>query len=48
MAKRNLYLKTTPVEEAGEKYMQALEEAGCLKPQTEMTDTYESLGRITV
>lgn len=47
MAKRNLYLKTTPVEEAGEKYMQALEEAGCLKPQSEITDTYESLGRIT-
>lgn len=47
MAKRNIYLKTTPVEEAGKKYMQALEETGCLKPQTEMTDTYESLGRIT-
>ena len=47
MAKRNLYLKTTPVEEAGKKYMQALEEAGCLKPQMETTDTYESLGRIT-
>ena len=47
MAKRNLYLKTTPVEEAGKKYMQALEEAGCLKPQTEVIDTYESLGRIT-
>ena len=47
MAKRNLYLKTTPVEEAGKKYMQALEYAGCLKTQTETTDTYESLGRIT-
>lgn len=47
MAKRNLYLKTTPVEEAGEKYMQALEDAGCMKPQTEIIDTYESLGRIT-
>ena len=47
MAKRNLYLKTTPVEEAGEKYMQALFEAGCLKPQTEIIDTYESLNRIT-
>lgn len=47
MAKRNLYLKTTPVEKAGKKYMQALEEAGCLRPQTETTDTYESLGRIT-
>ena len=47
MAKRNLYLKTTPVEEAGKKYMQALEDAGCLKPQAEIIDTYESLDRIT-
>lgn len=47
MAKRNLYLKTTPVEKAGEKYMRALETAGCLKPQTEIIDTYESLDRIT-
>lgn len=47
MAKRNLYLKTTPVEEAGKKYMQALEDAGCLKPHTEIIDTYESLDRIT-
>ncbi|MDD5927314.1 MAG: molybdopterin biosynthesis protein [Firmicutes bacterium] len=47
MAKRNLYLKTTPVEEAREKYMQALEESGCLKQEEERTDTYESLGRIT-
>ena len=47
MAKRNLYLKTTPVEEARENYMQALEEAGCLKQEEERTDTYESLGRIT-
>ena len=47
MAKRNLYLKTTPVEEAGKKYMQALEDAGCLKLQTEIIDTYESLDRIT-
>ena len=35
MAKRNLYLKTTPAEEAGEKYMQALEETGGLNPQHE-------------
>ena len=27
--------------------MQALEEAGCLKPQTEIVNTYESLNRIT-
>lgn len=47
MAKRNLYLKTTPVEEAGKKYMQALEDAGCMKPHTEIIDTYESLDRIT-
>ena len=47
MAKRNLYLKTTPVEEARKKYMQALEEAGCLRQKEERTDTYESLGRIT-
>ena len=47
MAKRHLYLKTTPVEEARKKYMQALEEAGCLRQKEERTDTYESLGRIT-
>lgn len=47
MAKRNLYLKTTPVEEASEKYMKALEENGCIKHQTEMVSTYDCLGRIT-
>ena len=47
MTKRNLYLKTTPVEEALERYMAALEDAGALTPGSEEIDTYESLGRIT-
>lgn len=45
--KRNLYLKTKPVEEALAEYMEALEAAGALKPQIEWVDTYESLGRQT-
>lgn len=47
MAKRNLYLKTTPVEESLKIYQKALKEAGALCPRTEMTDTYEALGRVT-
>ncbi len=42
--KRNLYLKTKPVEEALAEYMKALEAAGALKPQIEWVDTYEALG----
>ena len=45
--KRNLYLKTKPVEEALAEYMEALETAGALTPQTEWVDTYEALGRRT-
>lgn len=47
MTKRNLYLKTRPVEEAVETYRSALEAEGCLKTSNEWVDTYESLGRIT-
>ena len=47
MSKRNLYLKTTPVEEALEKYIKALEDAGALVPHAEEIDAYHSLGRIT-
>ena len=47
MAKRNLYLKTTPVEEAIKKYMDAIEAGRCLTVSKEKTDTYQSLGRIT-
>ena len=47
MSKRNLYLKTTPVEEALEKYIKALEDAGALVPHAEEIDTYKSLGRVT-
>ena len=47
MTKRNLYLKTTPVEEAIKKYMEVLEAAGCLVPAKEKVDTYDSLGRVT-
>ena len=45
--KRNLYLKTKPVEEALAEYMEALETAGVLQPQIEWLDTYEALGRQT-
>lgn len=46
MAKRNLYLKTTSVEESLKKYMRALETEK-LTPQTEWMSAYDSLGRIT-
>lgn len=45
--RRNLYLKTVPVEEAQHKYMEALKEADALKPVSETIDVYDSLGRIT-
>ncbi len=45
--KRNLYLKTKPVEEALAEYMTALKHAGTLQPQTEWVDTYDALGRRT-
>ncbi len=45
--KRNLYLKTKPVEEALAAYMAVLEESGAVNPQTEWVDTYEALGRRT-
>ena len=45
--KRNLYLKTKPVEEALAAYMAVLEESGAVNPQTEWVDTYSALGRRT-
>lgn len=45
MEKRNLYLKTTPVEEAQEIYLQALKEI--VSQETEQVSAEESLGRIT-
>lgn len=52
MAKRNLYLKTTPVEESLKKYMEALENESSisgsgLEAKREWVSAYESLGRIT-
>lgn len=47
MTRRNLYLKTTPVEESREKYMEALMEAHGVSAEGETVDTYDSLGRIT-
>ena len=43
--KRNLYLKTTPVEEAREKYLEALGEA--IEPRTETVRVIDALGRVT-
>lgn len=43
--KRNLYLKTIPVEEAKEKYMEAL--GGLIEPKIETVDVRDSLDRIT-
>ena len=45
MSKRNLYLNTTPVEEAVDLYMGTLE--GFLERKTETVAVAESLGRIT-
>jgi len=45
MSKRNLYLNTTPVEEAVEIYMAKLQ--GRIKPKTEEIGIAESLGRVT-
>ena len=45
--KRNLYLKTVPVEEALEKYIDVLESGGGLTAHTEEADAYECLGRVT-
>ncbi len=47
MAKRNLYLKTTPVEDAFEKYKNALKAKGCLNNNTEDVKVDDSLSRIT-
>lgn len=47
MAGRNLYLKTTPVEESLEIYEKALREEGALSPRRETVNTYECLGRVT-
>lgn len=43
--KRNLYLKTIPVEEAKEKYMAVIE--GIIEPEYETIDVREALDRIT-
>lgn len=43
--RRNLYLKTIPVEEAREKYMEAIEEL--IAPRFETIDVRDSLDRIT-
>ena len=43
--KRNLYLKTTPVAESVERYMQALRAAGILTPKTERVNVYDFLTR---
>ena len=42
--KRNIYLKTTPVEEAKEKYIEAL---GDLTPRSETVRVIDALGRVT-
>lgn len=47
MAKRNLYLHTISVEEAYDKYFDALKMAGALTKNFEMVKTSEALGRIT-
>lgn len=47
MAKRNLYLKTTPVEDAFAKYKYALKEKGCLKNNVEDVRVEDALSRIT-
>ena len=45
MAKRNLYLNNTPMEEAKAQYLAALRPL--IKPRTETIDTAGALGRVT-
>ena len=45
MVKRNLYLTTTPVEEAGQIYMEALGDE--LAPSAETVKVIDALGRVT-
>ena len=47
MAKRNLYLKTIPVEDAFNKYYSILRERGILDKHIEEVATTDSLGRVT-
>lgn len=45
--KRNLYLKTISVEEAFEKYINALNIKNVLSPKNELVDIYKALNRVT-
>lgn len=47
MAKRNLYLNTTPVEEAKERYLTWLEQDLTGAGEQELIPVTESLGRVT-
>ena len=47
MTKRNLYLKTTPVEEALDKYISAIDDSAAFDLKFETVSTYDALGRIT-
>ena len=47
MTKRNLYLKTTPVEEALDKYISAIDDSTAFDLKNEKVSTYDALGRIT-
>ena len=47
MTKRNLYLKTTPVEEALDKYISAIDDSTAFDLKIETVSTYDALGRIT-
>ena len=47
MTKRNLYLKTTPVEEALDKYILAIDDSTAFDLEIESVSTYDALGRIT-
>ena len=47
MTKRNLYLKTTPVEKALDKYILAIDDSTAFDLKIEKVSTYDALGRIT-
>ena len=47
MTKRNLYLKTTPVEEALDKYILAIDDSTAFDLKIETVSAYDALGRIT-
>lgn len=45
--RRNIYVDNMPLEEARQRWRQALAEGGCIRPRNELVKVDEALGRIT-